>query len=154
VPGALLESEDRKVLAGVVTAIRRIRGGRVETVPVSADEPVPEVVAPSVLLAVGLSVARPKKAPPRPAMLFGDPAHDTAARVLVKAGIAGTRFRGWRLSSAEPGTVVQLGPGTSEDLALLVKAVQHQVDRDRGVELETRIPVVGDRGSARVEPAA
>jgi UDP-N-acetylenolpyruvoylglucosamine reductase len=154
VPGSLLESDDRKVLSGLVAALRRIRGGRVETVPVGADEPVPEVVAPSVPLAIGLSVARPRKAPPSPAMLFGDPAHDTAARVLVKAGIVGTRFRGWRLSSTAPGTVVQLGPGTSEDLALLVKAVQHQVDRDRGVELETRIPIVGDRGSTRVEPAA
>jgi len=154
VPGALLESEDRKVLSGLVAAIRRIRGGRVETVPVAADEPVPEVVAPSVPLAIGLSVARPRKSPPSPAMLFGDPAHDTAARVLVKSGIVGTRFRGWRLSSAEPGTLVQLGPGTSEDLALLVKAVQHQVDRERGVELLTRIPIVGDRGSSRIEPAA
>jgi UDP-N-acetylenolpyruvoylglucosamine reductase len=154
VPGALLETNDRKVLNGLVTALRRIRGGRVETVAVSAEEPVPEVVAPVVPLAVGLSVARPRKSPPRPATLFGDPAHDTAARVLVKAGIVGTRFRDWRLSSAEPGAVVQLGGGTSEDLALLVKAVQHQVDRERGVELEPRIPVVGDRAAGYVGRSA
>jgi UDP-N-acetylenolpyruvoylglucosamine reductase len=94
-----------------------------------------------------LSATRPKKSPPSPAALFGDPAHDTAARVLVKTGIVGTRFKDWRLSSAEPGALVQLGEGTSEDLALLVKAVQHQVDRDRGVTLEQRIPIVGDRAT-------
>ncbi len=120
----------------------------------SADAPVPEMTAPIVPLAIGLSAARPKKSPPHPAMLFGDPAHDTAARVLVKAGIVGTRFRDWRLSITEPGAIVQLGLGTSEDLALLVKAVQHQVDRERGVELEPRIPIVGERATGRAEPVA
>jgi UDP-N-acetylmuramate dehydrogenase len=154
VPGALLESADRKVLGGLLHGLRRIRGGRIESMVIAADEPVPEVVAPVVPLAVGLSIGRPKRSPPRPAMLFGDPAHDTAARVLVKAGIVGTRFRDWRLSIAEPGSIVQLGDGTCEDLALLVKAVQHQVDRERGVELEPRIPVVGDRASGRPERTA
>jgi UDP-N-acetylmuramate dehydrogenase len=154
VPGALLETDDRKVLAGLLTGIRRIRGGRVETVAIAPGEPVPEVTAPSVPLAVGLTILRPRKSPPRPASLFGDPAHDTAARVLVKAGIVGTRFRDWRLSSVEPGAIIQLGEGTSEDLALLVKAVQHQVDRERGVELEQRLPIVGDRANARIERTA
>lgn len=152
--GGLLHSEDRARLTGLVAALRWQVGRRVETVEVAPGEAPPELPKTAVLLELALrpelTVPKGRRKPrivaPLPAgSLFAAPDGE-AADVLRRAGLGGSRLRSWRLT--REGLIVQLGGGSCKDVLLFAQGLQERVERERGVTLTTRLPIVG------VEPRA
>lgn len=157
--GGLLSSADRAWLAGSCARLTWLRGRSRETVELEPGAAPPEVPESAVLTEValrpGLRLPRrsARRRPPPLGTLFGDPVvhgHPLhAGAELVRAELAGTRLRQWRVSSVEPGTVVQLGGGTIDDLLLLTKGIQERVEKKCASALEIRIPLLGQAPTRR-----
>lgn len=153
--GGLLCGPDRERANGVVAAMRVLRGRKIERVEVPPGEPVPELGGSAVLLEVALRPElvvqkgrrRPKLVPPpAPGELFQTPDGEPAARFFGRAKLGGARLRSWRLLPT--GTVIQLGGGTCKDVLLLAQGLQERLEKERGVTLQTRLPVVGSEPRA------
>lgn len=151
--GGLFEIGRQAELSGLCTAMRVLRGGRVQCIEVEPGAAPPSLSENTVLLDLTLrrAAAAPSwtRPPPTTGALFAEVADSEVGRELLKAGVCGTRLRRWRLSTVEPGTVVQLGGGSLADLQLLVKGIRIRVEKTRGVHLETRIPVLGNGAGRR-----
>lgn len=63
--------------------------------------------------------------------------------LLANLSLPGVRLRRVNIPSAAPELLVNLGEGTAEDLSLLHKSVLERVERERGVELTSRIRFAG-----------
>lgn len=155
--GGLLERPDRDRLVGMVAALRWTNGRKVEQVEVAPGEPLPEWPKSAVLVAVALrtepamgKLRRRFQADPPPAAgallsaTDGLPVGD----VLNATGLLGARLRHWRLSAVEPGTVVHLGGGNCKDVLLLANGLIERAHRERGVALNTRLPIMGTESAA------
>lgn len=79
---------------------------------------------------------------------YAPPGRVDVRKVLRKAGVAGVRLRQVALPEAAPESVVNLGGGTSADLALLDRSVKDRVARERGVDLEVAVRFAGRLGGA------
>ncbi len=153
--GGLLCGEDRERLGGLVAGMRWLRGRKVEAVEVAPGEPLPEIPGTAVLLEVALRPEivvpkgrrRPRLLPPPPAgALFRTADGQPADAVIGRAGLGGSRLRSWRLTPT--GGLVQLGGGSCKDVLLLAQGLQERVERERGVALQTRLPIVGSDARA------
>jgi hypothetical protein len=134
--------------------VRWLRGRGIEGLAVAPGEPPPAVPDSAVLLGITLAfepvLPRGKRrgsaqAPPPAGALFTPPPGDRAERLLSRSGLCGARLRDWRIS--EQGTAIQLGHGTCRELLHLAQGLQERVQRERGVALETRLPVVGSEAT-------
>lgn len=155
--GGLLDRPDRDRLVGMVAALRWTNGRKVEEVEVVPGEPIPDVPKTSVLVAVALRLAPDMgklrrrfstDAPPAAGALLAASDGLPVADVLQATGLLGTRLRHWRLSAVEPGTLVHLGGGTCKDVLLLANGLIERAQRERGVALNTRLPVLGTDAAA------
>lgn len=149
VGGLFAEGESAR-LNGLVRKIRLLRGRRVEELSFEPGEELVELPTTSVILEVALATeptiikGRRKPRLPAahpPASLFSPVDELPVSAVLARAGVGNARLRAWRLSAS--GTVIQLGGGTCKDVLLLASGLADRVQRERGVELKTRLSVVG-----------
>ena len=145
--GGLFDSGDQARLTGLCTSVRYLTGRRIEEVAVPADEPPPALPSTAVLIAVGLDpqpAARGTLPPPaRAGVLFSVVDGEGVEALLRVAGLTGARLRSWRVSSVEPGTVIQLGGGSCRDVLLLAQGLRERVEKEQGVALEHRLPIIG-----------
>jgi len=79
---------------------------------------------------------------------YAAPGRADVRKVLRKAGVAGVRLRQVAMPESAPEDVVNLGGGTSADLALLERSVKDRVARERGVDLEVAVRFAGRVGGA------
>jgi len=79
---------------------------------------------------------------------YAAPGRADVRKVLNKAGVAGVRLRQVAMPECAPEGVVNLGGGTSADLALLERSVKDRVARERGVDLEVAVRFAGRAGGA------
>jgi UDP-N-acetylmuramate dehydrogenase len=150
--GGLFQRGDTALLKGICAEVRWLTHKGTQTVAVSQDMVPPAPSDRAVLLGItlrpGLRLKRKtngRDGPRRHGTLFEEPPSNsadnaTAAELLATTGLAGTRLRSWRLSETEPGTVVQLGGGSCEDLMLLCAGVRERIEKRTGVKLEFRQP--------------
>lgn len=148
--GGLLSEGDAGQLGGLVRRIRLLRGRRIEEITLEPGEDLPVIPGTAVILEVALATEqthikgrrKPRlPEPPPPAALFNATDELPVAAMLARAGVGNARLRSWRLSAT--GTVIQLGGGTCKDVLLLASGLADRVQRERGVELKTRLSVVG-----------
>jgi UDP-N-acetylmuramate dehydrogenase len=133
--------------------IRVHQSGRILDLAVNPGEGMPSLNKNAVLLSITLHREIPPRVdllpPPAPGAIFQQVDNTTVATELDKAGLTGTRLRRWRISRAAPGTVVQLGGGSCKDLMLLVQGIRTRVEKQRGVKIQTRIPLLGNEPGRR-----
>lgn len=148
--GGLFSDGDPSRLAGLVRRIRLLRGRRIEELTLEPGEDLPTIPPTAVILEVALAPEvtllkgrrKPRlPEPPPPASLFNATDDLPVSAMLARAGVGNARLRSWRLSSS--GTVIQLGGGTCKDVLLLASGLADRVQRERGVELKTRLNIVG-----------
>lgn len=145
--GALVQHGDPSQLSRLVTGLQVLRGGRVVDLSWNDTELPPKMGDSTVLLSITMRRATASRTwltpPPSPGTLFQNVNDAVIGKELHKAGVLGTRLRSWRLSTVEPGTIVHLGRGSFQDLAMLLKGVKVRVEKTRGITLEPRIPILG-----------
>ncbi len=147
-PGSTWGKDLGPMLAGRCRAYTVFHGrGRVD---VEASEELedlrPSMVLESIALGPGRRLrTRPVRTrPPVPSCLFADLGREPAGAVLARAGLVGSRLKQWRLSSVEPGTIVQLGGGSHHDLQLFARGINARTERTRGLSLDLRLSSHGD----------
>jgi len=79
----------------------------------------------------------------RPWSVLAEVPKADVARLLAKAGLAGTRLRDVVLPAAEPTSLTNLGTASARDIDLLLRSVADRMKRERGVELKTAIQWLG-----------
>lgn len=85
----------------------------------------------------------PVPGPERPWSVFAEVPKADVARLLRKAGLAGTRLRDIVLPASEPTSLATLAPATARDVDLLLKSVIDRMKRERGVDLQVGIQWLG-----------
>ena len=147
--GGLFAQGEQARLSGLGLTVKYLKGRRLLEIRVEPGSPIPPLKPSEVPIGLLLDPTMPRRKrlhpPPRPGQLFSAPRGLSPGDQLVRTGLVGTRLRDWRLSTAEPGCVVQIGQGTCKDVELLARGVAERVQRARGVELSLRIPVIGAR---------
>lgn len=147
--GGLFAAREQDRLKGLGMTLRWLKGRRHVEQRIEPGEPVPTLKPTEVLTELELDEEMPRRKrlqpPPGPGRLFSTPRSADAGEQLLRAGVCGARLRDWRLTPAEPGTVVHTGTGNCQDIMLLVRGVTERVQRARGVKLSIRIPVIGER---------
>ncbi|MFT4977971.1 MAG: UDP-N-acetylmuramate dehydrogenase [Myxococcota bacterium] len=147
--GGLFAAGEQDRLKGLGLTLRWQKGRRGIVHQVAPGEDVPSLKPTEILTELELDEEMPKrrrlKPPPGPGRIFSTPKSTDAGELLLRAGVCGARLRDWRLTPAEPGTVVHTGTGSCRDIMLLVRGVTERVQRARGVKLSLRIPVFGER---------
>jgi len=147
--GGLFAAGEQDRLEGLGMTLRWVKGRRHQEKHIAPGETVPALKPSEILTELELEEEMPKrrrlKPPPGPGRIFKNAKTSDAGELLLRAGVCGARLRDWRLTPAEPGTVIHTGTGNCRDILLLVKGVTERVQRARGVKLDLRIPVIGDR---------
>lgn len=151
-PGGLLQGRDLQPLDGLPLRFQWLRGRQAEWTDTPAP-PSPASLLRAVELPLEASVRgrRPRAAPARPGAILVDKSGLDLAAQLRLAGLPRTRLRRWLLAESEPGTLVNLGGGDLPTLQLLIRGLQDQARRSRGLDLDLRLPVIG-RNPARRTP--
>jgi UDP-N-acetylmuramate dehydrogenase len=155
-PGGLFQDGGQDYLTGMLARARWLRGRGIQEVEIDETQPAPDLpgtallvdvtLRPGLLIADGFGRLSPLPsghlfvAPPQPR---GVPT--TAAQALGDAGLLGTRLQRWRLSTEEPGRVVNLGGGTVKDLLQLLQGAKAQVERHSGQVLDFRLALAGKK---------
>ena len=153
-PGGLFQDGGQDYLTGMLAGARWVRGRGVEAVELGEGDPAPDLPGTALLVDVtlrpGLLVADVfgRIAPLPSGHLFAAPptkrgAPTSAAQALGDAGLLGTRLRRWRLSTEDPGRVLNLGGGTVDDLLQLFHGAKAQVERYSGHTLDLRLTTAG-----------
>lgn len=147
--GGLFALGEQDRLKGLGMTLRWQKGRRNIEHVVAPGEDVPALKPTEILTELELDEEMPKrrrlKPPPGPGRIFSGPKDTDAGELLLRAGVCGARLRDWRLTTAEPGTVIHTGTGNCKDMMLLVRGVTERVQRARGVKISLRVPVIGER---------
>ena len=141
-PGGLLAGGGAHLLAGPCAAVTAVTSSSVRrrTVPVTEAPPSPSRTTVPVSLQLR-PVPPASAAPLMPGQLLeadgplaevGCTPREVAA-AMTHSGLAESRLRGWTVSSAWPGVVVQSGEGTTHDLDLFTRALAEKLHRERGM---------------------
>jgi UDP-N-acetylmuramate dehydrogenase len=150
--GGLFEHGDPSQISRLCVGLSVCRSGRVMALDWPEDGP-PKLSDATILLSLTLRRATASRrwltGPKPPGVLFADEANTAIGKELERAGVLGTRLRSWRMSTEEPGRVVQLGGGSFNDLQMLIKSIRMRVEKSRGITLQPRIPVLGSEPGRR-----
>jgi UDP-N-acetylmuramate dehydrogenase len=76
--------------------------------------------------------------------VWKNPAGDTAARLIEKAGLRGKRMNGAEISAKNANFIVNRNGATAADVAALIDLTQERVHAHFGVTLEPGIRILGD----------
>ena len=97
----------------------------------------------------GLLEKRAKTQPtnqPSCGSVFKNPDGDYAARLIEQAGLKGVAIGGACVSEKHANFIVNTGNATAADIENLIQYVQKKVKEHQGVELQTEVCMVGERG--------
>ncbi|HCH62493.1 MAG: hypothetical protein CL927_08290 [Deltaproteobacteria bacterium] len=151
-PGALFACGESHRLAGTCAGVTVVSGDSVRRRTVAATAAPPNLARTTSLVSVQLRPVPPAaSAPLLPGQLL---APDTAmlnaggtthhiAITLSEPDLCESRLRGWTLSQAWPGLVVQSGEGTAADLELLARALSEKLLREHVMVTKPAIRVFG-----------
>ncbi len=81
---------------------------------------------------------------PNAGSVFRNPPGDYAARLIESCGMKGFRIGGAMVSPKHANFIVNAGNASAKDLETLIGQVQDTVRRERGVELEREVHIVGE----------
>lgn len=82
---------------------------------------------------------------PNAGSVFKNPPGMPAGKLIEELGLKGMRRGDVQISKMHANFIVNKGRGTAADMELLMAFVQEQVRKERGVELETEIAVIGEK---------
>jgi UDP-N-acetylenolpyruvoylglucosamine reductase len=153
--GDLFHTGQAELLSGLLARVRWLSGRSIREVQLEPGDGPPTLSKTSILLEIELrpglhtvSSKRQASQPRRPGTLFTEPEPDPDMQIsalLAQAALTGTRLHDWHLSDSEPGTIVQLGSGTCEQLLLLTKGIRDRVEKTCGITLDLILPLHGGR---------
>jgi UDP-N-acetylenolpyruvoylglucosamine reductase len=83
-------------------------------------------------------------AAPSAGCIFKNPTAASAGRIVDELGLKGTRVGGATVSQEHGNFIVTDGHATSADVLQLIDQVKTEVRRQRGIELETEVQVIGE----------
>jgi UDP-N-acetylenolpyruvoylglucosamine reductase len=78
--------------------------------------------------------------------IFKNPPSISAGKVIEEVGLKGLSFGQARVSEVHGNFIVNEGGATASEVLNLISIVQERVRRERGIDLETEVIVVGDEG--------
>jgi UDP-N-acetylenolpyruvoylglucosamine reductase len=83
-------------------------------------------------------------AAPSAGCMFKNPASIPAGKLIDELGLKGTRVGGARVSLEHGNFIVNDGQATAADILNLIDVIRDRVRKDRGIELEPEVQVVGE----------
>ncbi len=96
------------------------------------------------------TIKRHQKQPlelPSAGSTFKRPVGYFAGKLIDDTGLRGLKFKGAMVSQKHCGFVVNYNNATSNDVKTLIRIIQNRVLFEQGVELETEIKIVDDKGN-------
>ncbi len=75
--------------------------------------------------------------------LFRNPDHASASEIIKELGLQGLKFGGAYVALDDPNVVVNDGRATTDDVLPLIRHIQAEAWRRKGIALETDIQLVG-----------
>jgi UDP-N-acetylenolpyruvoylglucosamine reductase len=81
---------------------------------------------------------------PSAGCMFKNPAAMPAGKLLDELGLKGTRVGGAVISDVHGNFIVNDGTATARDVFALIAIITDRARRERGVELETEVEIVGE----------
>lgn len=88
-------------------------------------------------------------AAPSAGCMFKNPAAAPAGKLVDDLGLKGTRVGGAAVSLEHGNFIVTDGSATAADVLALIRLIQAEVQRHRGIELETEVQVIGEEMDQR-----
>ncbi|QSA95924.1 UDP-N-acetylmuramate dehydrogenase [Methylococcus sp. EFPC2] len=76
--------------------------------------------------------------------VFRNPPGDHAARLIEACGLKGFHIGGACVSEKHANFIVNLGYASADDIERLIEHVRNEVERHRGIRLETEVRIVGE----------
>jgi UDP-N-acetylenolpyruvoylglucosamine reductase len=83
-------------------------------------------------------------AAPSAGCMFRNPASIPAGKLIDELGLKGTRVGGAVVSAEHGNFIVNDGAATARDVLALIEVVRQLARRERGIELETEVEIVGE----------
>ena len=83
-------------------------------------------------------------AAPSAGCIFKNPAAIPAGKLIDELGLKGTRVGGAVVSAEHGNFIVNEGAATARDVLALIELIRQRARRERGVELETEVQIVGE----------
>ncbi len=145
-PGSLLDAGQAELLAGPCAAITAVTSQSVRRRTFAATSSPTNPSRSTTPVSVELRPVPPAAPAPLPPGQLLEPDGPLAevggtagevAKAMVSSGLPESRLRGWTLSVAWPGLVVQSGEGTTADLELFARALSEKLHRERGMVTKT-----------------
>jgi UDP-N-acetylmuramate dehydrogenase len=82
---------------------------------------------------------------PNAGSVFRNPEGDYAARLIESCGLKGYRIGGAQVSEKHANFIVNTGEATAADIEALIAHVQEMVLREKDVELQREVKIIGER---------
>jgi len=141
--GAVLYT-DPKPLRGFSLEIEWIRGRSIETIEVSAHQPIeiPKTTIPIKVTIIGQRKKRNLR-PLGSGFAFILDKNQLPGKTLQELQLHSVRLRTWKVSTNNPNQIVHLGYGNFEDVTLLQKALNQRIKQIRNTSLQFRLPILG-----------
>jgi UDP-N-acetylenolpyruvoylglucosamine reductase len=76
--------------------------------------------------------------------MFKNPASVPAGRLIDELGLKGTRVGGAVVSDVHANFIVNEGSATATDVLTLIELIKERAHRERGLQLETEVEIVGE----------
>lgn len=76
--------------------------------------------------------------------IFKNPAHEATGRIIDEMGLKGLSFGGAKVSNVHGNFIVNEGGATTSDILSLISIIQERVRKERGLDLQMEVVVIGD----------
>jgi UDP-N-acetylmuramate dehydrogenase len=119
-------------------------GAVIVRVGLALEQDRPEVVEEKV---TAYLKERKEKQPleyPSAGSIFKNPSHDTAGRLIERAGLKGKKIGGAMISLKHANWIVNTGEAKTGDILALMQLARQKVKEQTGIDLEPEIRVVGE----------
>jgi len=83
-------------------------------------------------------------AAPSAGCMFKNPASIPAGKLIDELGLKGTQVGGAVVSAEHGNFIVNDGAATARDIVALIEVVRQRARRERGIELETEVEIIGE----------
>jgi UDP-N-acetylenolpyruvoylglucosamine reductase len=88
-------------------------------------------------------------AAPSAGCTFKNPPDIPAGRLIQELGLKGTRCGGASVSLEHANFIINDGTATAQDILDLIELIRERARRERGVELETEVEIIGEPAGRR-----
>jgi UDP-N-acetylenolpyruvoylglucosamine reductase len=83
-------------------------------------------------------------AAPSAGCMFRNPASIPAGKLIEELGLKGTRVGGAVVSAEHGNFIVNDGGASARDILALIEVVRQRARRERGIELEPEVEIIGE----------